>query len=163
LSDRIRALQPFVTKANAMIIVFRDREYYGTVDPGRFDVRRKSVHLFTSDRYLINILEKDFRIADSIVERIYRPAFLWTGDEFSSLKAKVSELEELGMKFSSDPFEEIKRLWEFVDHVESALELLPLPKDLERVAGSKTPRNVLIARGKKWFKYAPRKVFGSGS
>jgi len=50
-----------------------------------------------------------------------------------------------------------------VDHVESALELLPLPRDLEYSEKSKTPRNVLIARGKKWFKYAPRKVFGRGS
>jgi len=93
-----------------MIIVFRDREYYGTVDPGRYDVRRKSVHLFTQSKHLIHILEKDFRIADSIVERIYRPAFLWTGDEFSTLKAKVSELEELGMKFSADPFDELRKL-----------------------------------------------------
>lgn len=146
-----------------MIIVFRDREYYGTVDPGRFDMRRKSAHLFTNDKLLLTILEKDFRIADSIVERIYRPAFLYTGDEFSSLKAKLSELEELGMKFSSDPFEEIQKLWEFVDHVESALELLPLPRNMEYSEKSKTPRNVLIARGKKWFRYAPSIWFGPKS
>jgi len=60
LRRRLQALSPIIAKVNSMLVVYRDREHYGTKIPGPADPRRLSAQLFTKDPVLLEALREDF-------------------------------------------------------------------------------------------------------